>query len=129
MTTARAPPTVGDNQKSARSESVARSPEKYHFIEKITHFDRERHPERVVHARGAGANGIRASAPTVGGGRWRSTPRAKPLPAEGVSDRDLVRFSSVNPRRPTSPETRVNPVVSPPSYTPRTATGTTWGNN
>lgn len=26
--------------------------ENYHFLEKISHFDRERIPERVVHARG-----------------------------------------------------------------------------
>jgi len=32
--------------------------ENYHFLEKITHFDRERTPERVVHARGAGAHGF-----------------------------------------------------------------------
>lgn len=31
--------------------------ENYHFLEKISHFDRERIPERVVHARGAGAHG------------------------------------------------------------------------
>ncbi|KAJ1909698.1 catalase A [Tieghemiomyces parasiticus] len=29
-----------------------------HFIDKITHFDRERIPERVVHAKGAGAHGV-----------------------------------------------------------------------
>src|SRR4051794_6187491 len=29
----------------------------FHFREKITHFDHERIPERVVHARGAGAYG------------------------------------------------------------------------
>ena len=29
--------------------------ENYDFIEKMSHFDRERIPERVVHARGAGA--------------------------------------------------------------------------
>src|SRR4029453_6412576 len=29
----------------------------HHFREKITHFDHERIPERVVHARGAGAHG------------------------------------------------------------------------
>ncbi|MBN2719626.1 MAG: catalase, partial [Proteobacteria bacterium] len=28
-----------------------------HLIEKLTHFDRERIPERVVHAKGAGAHG------------------------------------------------------------------------
>ncbi|GII03650.1 catalase [Planobispora takensis] len=31
--------------------------EDFHFREKITHFDHERIPERVVHARGAGAHG------------------------------------------------------------------------
>src|ERR671916_338459 len=31
--------------------------ENYHFLEKISHFDRERIPERVVHARGAVAYG------------------------------------------------------------------------
>jgi catalase len=31
--------------------------EDFHFREKITHFDHERIPERVVHARGAGAYG------------------------------------------------------------------------
>ena len=32
--------------------------EDFHFREKITHFDHERIPERVVHARGAGAHGV-----------------------------------------------------------------------
>lgn len=31
--------------------------ENYHFLEKISHFDRERIPERVVHARGFVAYG------------------------------------------------------------------------
>jgi catalase len=31
--------------------------EDYHLLEKIAHFDRERIPERVVHARGAAAKG------------------------------------------------------------------------
>lgn len=31
--------------------------EDFHFQEKLSHFDRERIPERVVHARGAGAHG------------------------------------------------------------------------
>ena len=31
--------------------------ENYDFIEKISHFDREKVPERIVHARGAGAHG------------------------------------------------------------------------
>ncbi len=32
--------------------------EDFHFREKITHFDHERIPERVVHARGFGAHGV-----------------------------------------------------------------------
>ncbi len=32
--------------------------EDFHFREKITHFDHERIPERVVHARGFGAHGF-----------------------------------------------------------------------
>src|SRR5689334_12534192 len=30
----------------------------FHFREKVTHFDHERIPERVVHARGTGAHGV-----------------------------------------------------------------------
>jgi catalase len=49
---------VRDNQ-SLRSvgERGPATLENYQFIEKITHFDRERIPERVVHARGTGAHG------------------------------------------------------------------------
>ena len=32
--------------------------EDFHLREKITHFDHERIPERVVHARGAAAHGF-----------------------------------------------------------------------
>ncbi|MEF2968291.1 catalase [Paenibacillus sp. M1] len=50
---------VGDNQNSRTAGQ--RGPtvlEDYHLLEKIAHFDRERIPERVVHARGAGAHGV-----------------------------------------------------------------------
>lgn len=30
----------------------------FHLIDKLAHFDRERIPERVVHAKGAGAHGV-----------------------------------------------------------------------
>ncbi len=40
--------------------------ENYQFLEKISHFDRERIPERVVHARGAGAHGYFEAYGTVG---------------------------------------------------------------
>ena len=49
---------ISDNQNSLKSG--ARGPtliEDFVFREKITHFDHERIPERVVHARGTGAHG------------------------------------------------------------------------
>ena len=49
---------VSDNQNTLRYG--ARGPalmEDFHFREKIFHFDHERIPERVVHARGYGAHG------------------------------------------------------------------------
>lgn len=38
----------------------------YDLLEKISHFDRERIPERVVHAREAGAHGYFEAYGTVG---------------------------------------------------------------
>ena len=49
---------VSDNQNSLKAG--ARGPtllEDFHFREKMFHFDHERIPERVVHARGYGARG------------------------------------------------------------------------
>ncbi len=57
LTTAQGTP-VGDDQNTLRAG--ARGPalmEDQHFREKIFHFDHERIPERVVHARGYGAHG------------------------------------------------------------------------
>jgi catalase len=57
--------------------------------EKITHFDHERIPERVVHARGAGAHGV-----FVGYGNAASVCRSAFL-GEAVSTDVFVRFSTV----------------------------------
>ena len=61
----------------------------HHLREKITHFDHERIPERVVHARGAGAHGIFRSYGTAA----RIT-RAGFLAAD-VETPVFVRFSTV----------------------------------
>jgi catalase len=61
----------------------------HHLREKITHFDHERIPERVVHARGAGAHGT-----FVSNGAATSVCRAGFL-AEGRETRVFVRFSTV----------------------------------
>ena len=50
---------VADNQNSLKAG--ARGPsllEDFIMREKITHFDHERIPERIVHARGTGAHGV-----------------------------------------------------------------------
>ncbi|WP_244928652.1 catalase [Nocardioides sp. W7] len=61
----------------------------HHLREKITHFDHERIPERVVHARGAGAHGT-----FVGYGNAASISRAGFLGKE-VETQVFVRFSTV----------------------------------
>ncbi|MFL4476578.1 catalase [Paeniglutamicibacter sp. MACA_103] len=61
----------------------------HHLREKITHFDHERIPERVVHARGAGAHGR-----FIGYGSGSRICSAAFL-AEGVQTPVFVRFSTV----------------------------------
>ncbi|MEU5288364.1 catalase [Streptomyces sp. NPDC020755] len=61
----------------------------HHLREKITHFDHERIPERVVHARGAAAHGV-----FVGYGTATGVSKAAFL-AEGVETPVFTRFSTV----------------------------------
>ncbi|MFD6897485.1 catalase [Rhodococcus sp. NPDC060086] len=61
----------------------------HHLREKITHFDHERIPERVVHARGAAAHGV-----FRGNGAATSRTRAGFL-GKGVETPVFVRFSTV----------------------------------
>ncbi|TYP73947.1 catalase [Paenibacillus methanolicus] len=69
--------------------------ENYPFIEKITHFDRERIPERVVHARGAGAHGIFEAYGKVGEEPVAKYTRAKLFQEAGKQTPVFVRFSTV----------------------------------
>ncbi|OXM13849.1 catalase [Paenibacillus herberti] len=69
--------------------------ENYHFIEKISHFDRERVPERVVHARGAGAYGVFEAYGDVGGEPISTYTRAKLFQEKGKQTPVFVRFSTV----------------------------------
>ena len=65
--------------------------EDFHFREKITHFDHERIPERVVHARGSAAHGyfqVYESLAEVHAGRRSSRIRPSRTPV-------FVRFSTV----------------------------------
>ena len=69
--------------------------ENYDFIEKISHFDRERIPERVVHARGAGAHGYFEAYGTVGDEPIAKYTRAKLFQKKGKQTPVFVRLSSV----------------------------------
>ncbi|SNT42418.1 catalase [Rhodococcoides kyotonense] len=64
--------------------------EDFHLREKITHFDHERIPERVVHARGAAAHGTFESYGTAG-----KVTKAGFLAEKGKKTDVFVRFSTV----------------------------------
>ncbi|MEH1869509.1 MAG: catalase [Nostoc sp.] len=62
----------------------------FHFQEKLTHFDRERIPERVVHARGSGAHGYFQPYESLA-----KYTKAKFLQDPSVKTPVFVRFSTV----------------------------------
>src|ERR671927_1101924 len=69
--------------------------ENYHFLEKISHFDRERIPERVVHARGFVAHGEFEAYGTIGDEPASTYTRAKLFQTKGKKTPVSVRFSTV----------------------------------
>jgi catalase len=82
---------IGDNQNSLKAG--LRGPtllEDFILREKITHFDHERIPERIVHARGSGAHGyFEAYEPLT------QYTRAAPFAEAGKRTPVFVRFSTV----------------------------------
>ncbi|HVH39626.1 MAG TPA: catalase, partial [Gemmatimonadaceae bacterium] len=82
---------VADNQSSLRAG--LRGPtllEDFILREKITHFDHERIPERIVHARGSGAHGHFEAYESLG-----DLTRAAPFSEAGKRTPVFVRFSTV----------------------------------
>ncbi len=69
--------------------------ENYHFLEKISHFDRERIPERVVHARGFVCYGEFEAAGTIGDEPASTYTRAKLFQQAGKKTEVAIRFSTV----------------------------------
>jgi catalase len=69
--------------------------ENYQFLEKISHFDRERIPERVVHARGATAFGYFEAYGSLGGEPIANYTRAKLFQEQGKQTELAIRFSTV----------------------------------
>jgi catalase len=87
---------VGDNQNlQTIGERGPATLENYHFIEKVSHFDRERIPERVVHARGATAFGFFEATGKVGDEPISNLTRAKLFQEAGKRTEVAVRFSTV----------------------------------
>ena len=82
--------------------------ENYHFLEKISHFDRERIPERVVHARGTTAFGYFEAY-----GTWRRR-----------ADLDATPGRSCSRRRASAPSSRSASRPSPAAATPRRSPAT-----
>ena len=95
---------VGDNQ---NSKTIGQDGqvllEDIHLIEKLAAFDRERIPERVVHARGAGAFGE-----FVAVSDFSDVTMADFLNKAGKKTPLLVRFSTVT-HQAGSPETYRDP--------------------
>ncbi len=82
---------INDDQNSLKAG--ARGPsllEDFHLREKITHFDHERIPERVVHARGSAAHGVFEVYESLS-----QYTRADFLGAAGKQTPVFVRFSTV----------------------------------
>ncbi|MCB4808659.1 catalase [Tamlana sp. 62-3] len=95
---------VGDNQNSKTvGEYGPVLLEDIHLIEKLAAFDRERIPERVVHARGAGAFGVFEASADMS-----KYTMAAPFQQIGKSTEVVVRFSTVVHGKG-SPETARDP--------------------
>jgi catalase len=69
--------------------------ENYQFLEKISHFDRERIPERVVHARGTTAFGYFEAYGSWGDEPIATYTRAKLFSQKGKRTDLAIRFSTV----------------------------------
>jgi catalase len=80
--------------------------ENYHFLEKMSHFDRERIPERVVHARGFLAYGFFEAYGKVGDEPISKYTRAKLFQEAGKRTDLALRFSTVAGGRDSSEAAR-----------------------
>jgi catalase len=113
---------VGDNQNSLTVG--ARGPvvfEDFLFFEKMAHLNRERIPERVVHAKGSGAYGyFICNNPNM-----PKFTAAKLFSAVGKKTPTFLRFSTVGGEKG-SADTERDPRGFASSSTPKRVTGTWW---
>lgn len=90
MTTDQGAPIVNDQEVQRAGERGPALIQDFVFREKLTHFDHERIPERIVHARGTGAHGV-----FVSYGDASALTKAAFLNAKGKQTPVFVRFSTV----------------------------------
>jgi catalase len=90
LTTAEGLPLPDTNHSLKAGDRGPSLLEDFHLREKITHFDHERIPERVVHARGAAAHGVFEAYGTAS-----SVTKAGFLARKGEQTDVFVRFSTV----------------------------------
>lgn len=95
LTTQQGHPVTDNQNVRTIGNRGAMTLENYDFLEKISHFDREKIPERIVHARGAGAHGYFQSYGTVNGESISKYTRAKVFTNTSVKTPVFVRFSTV----------------------------------
>jgi catalase len=106
LTTRQGHPVYDNQNQRTVGERGPATLENYHFLEKMSHFDRERIPERVVHARGTTSFGYFEAF-----GAWGDEPiskytRAKLFQEKGKRTDVAVRFSTVAGGRDSSEATR-----------------------
>src|SRR6476469_7057230 len=90
LTTRQGVPVVDDQNTLRVGERGPSLLEDFHFREKIFHFDHERIPERVVHARGFGAHGFFENYASLA-----DVTRADLFQRAGERTPAFVRFSTV----------------------------------
>jgi len=95
LTTRQGHPVVNNQNQRTVGDRGPATLENYHFIEKVSHFDRERIPERVVHARGAGAHGYFEAYGSIGDQPASTYTRAKLFQIKGKRTPLFIRFSTV----------------------------------
>ncbi len=95
LTTRQGHPVHDNQHQRTVGERGPATLENYHFLEKISHFDRERIPERVVHARGFVAHGHFEAYGTIGDEPASRYTRAKLFQERGKRTPVVVRFSTV----------------------------------
>ncbi|WP_022929836.1 catalase [Patulibacter americanus] len=105
LTTRQGHPVFDNQNQRTVGERGPATLENYQFLEKISHFDRERIPERVVHARGATAFGEFEAYGKVGDEPIAKYTRAKVLQPGGKCE-VAVRFSTVAGGRDSSEAAR-----------------------